>query len=80
MSSSSCDILIQGGGPVGLACAAWTLQKFPDVKIALLDRNPMNDADLANADSRGIALSHGSKLLLDTINACLLYTSDAADD
>ncbi|BDT79804.1 FAD-dependent monooxygenase [Polynucleobacter yangtzensis] len=68
MSSSNCDILIQGGGPVGLACAAWTLQKFPDAKITLLDRNPIND-DLANADSRGIALSHGSKLLLDTINA-----------
>lgn len=69
MSSSNCDILIQGGGPVGLACAAWTLQKFPDAKITLLDRNPINDDDLANADSRGIALSHGSKLLLDTINA-----------
>lgn len=69
MSSSNCDILIQGGGPVGLACAAWTLQKFPDAKIILLDRNPVNDDDLANADSRGIALSHGSKLLLDTINA-----------
>jgi 2-octaprenyl-6-methoxyphenol hydroxylase len=69
MSSSNCDILIQGGGPVGLACATWTLQKFPDAKITLLDRNPVNDDDLANADSRGIALSHGSKLLLDTINA-----------
>lgn len=69
MSSSNCDILIQGGGPVGLACATWTLQKFPDAKITLLDRNPRNDDDLANADSRGIALSHGSKLLLDTINA-----------
>ena len=65
----SCDILIQGGGPVGLACAAWTLQKFPEAKITLLDRNPIHDEDLANADSRGIALSHGSKLLLDTINA-----------
>ena len=69
MNSSSCDILIQGGGPVGLACAAWTLQKFPDANITLLDRNPLNDEDLANADSRGIALSHGSKILLDTIHA-----------
>ncbi|MBU3625412.1 FAD-dependent monooxygenase [Polynucleobacter sp. JS-Safj-400b-B2] len=65
----SCDILIQGGGPVGLACAAWTLQKFPDPKMILLDRNSANDDDLVSADSRGIALSHGSKLLLDTINA-----------
>lgn len=69
MSSSSYDVLIQGGGPVGLACAAWLLQKFPHAKIALMDRNPIDDTDLAAADSRGIALSHGSKLLLNTINA-----------
>ncbi|MBU3616211.1 FAD-dependent monooxygenase [Polynucleobacter sp. JS-Polo-80-F4] len=69
MSVSTCDILIQGGGPVGLACAAWTLQKFPEAKLVLLDRNSSNDDDLVSADSRGIALSHGSKLLLDTINA-----------
>jgi len=69
MNSTNCDILIQGGGPVGLACAAWILQKFPDANLILLDRNPANDQDLANADSRGIALSHGSKLLLNTINA-----------
>ena len=69
MSTSSCDILIQGGGPVGLACAAWILQKFPDTSLTLIDRNPANDDDLVTADSRGIALSHGSKLLLDTIHA-----------
>lgn len=69
MNLATCDILIQGGGPVGLACAAWILQKFPDANLILLDRNPVNDEDLANADSRGIALSHGSKLLLNTINA-----------
>ena len=69
MNLATCDILIHGGGPVGLACAAWILQKFPDANLILLDRNPANDEDLANADSRGIALSHGSKLLLNTINA-----------
>jgi 2-octaprenyl-6-methoxyphenol hydroxylase len=76
MSTSRCDILIQGGGPVGLACAAWTLQKFPDAKLILIDRNPADDADLVAADSRGIALSHGSKLLLDTIDA---WPTESAD-
>jgi len=76
MSASSCDILIQGGGPVGLACGAWILQKFPDTKLTLIDRNPADDADLTAADSRGIALSHGSKLLLDTINA---WPTECAD-
>lgn len=69
MKEQHCDILIQGGGPVGLACAAWCLQKFPKAKITLLDRNPQSDEDLTTADSRGIALSHGSKLLLETIDA-----------
>ena len=68
--------MIQGGGPVGLACATWYLQKFPEAKLTLLDRNPIDDADLANADSRGIALSHGSKILLDTIQA---WPTDCAD-
>lgn len=76
MQAENFDIVIQGGGPVGLACAAWCLQKFPEAKIALLDRNPVDDADLAAADSRGIALSHGSKLLLDTIDA---WPSECAD-
>ena len=76
MGLASSDILIQGGGPVGLACAAWCLQKYPEAKITLLDRNPLDDADLAAADSRGIALSHGSKILLDTINA---WPSECAD-
>jgi 2-octaprenyl-6-methoxyphenol hydroxylase len=76
MSATHCDILIQGGGPVGLACAAWTLQKFPDAKVILIDRNPVDDADLVVADSRGTALSHGSKLLLDTIHA---WPAESAD-
>ncbi len=76
MDVNTSDIVIHGGGPVGLACAAWILQKYPDAKLTLLDRNPVADADLANADSRGIALSHGSKLLLDTINA---WPAECAD-
>ena len=76
MSSTHSDIVIQGGGPVGLACAAWCLQKYPEAKIALLDRNPVDDTDLVAADSRGVALSHGSKILLDTIDA---WPSECAD-
>ena len=76
MQAENFDIVIQGGGPVGLACTAWCLQKFPDARIALLDRNPVDDVDLATADTRGVALSHGSKLLLDTINA---WPSECAD-
>jgi len=76
MGKARSDILIHGGGPVALACAAWCLQKFPEAKITLLDRNPIDDADLAAADSRGIALSHGSKILLDTIHAWPIECAD----
>jgi len=76
MQAENVDIVIQGGGPVGLACTAWCLQKFPEAKISLLDRNPIDDAGLAAADTRGVALSHGSKLLLDTINA---WPTECAD-
>ena len=69
MQAENVDIVIQGGGPVGLACSTWCLQKFPEAKIALLDRNPIDDVGLAAADTRGVALSRGSKLLLDTIDA-----------
>lgn len=62
-------VVIQGGGPVGLACAAWLLQKNPQFTLMLIDRNPSDDALIQSGDQRGIALSHGSKLLLDTIGA-----------
>jgi 2-octaprenyl-6-methoxyphenol hydroxylase len=68
-SNTSVDVQIIGGGPVGLACAAWCLQKFPELSLHLIDRNPQNDSDIVASDTRGIALSHGSKLLLDTIQA-----------
>jgi 2-octaprenyl-6-methoxyphenol hydroxylase len=76
MQAENVDIVIQGGGPVGLACTAWCLKKFPEAKITLLDRNPIDDEDLAAVDARGVALSHGSKLLLDTISA---WPTECAD-
>ena len=76
MKEQQFDILIQGGGPVGLACAAWCLEKFPEASMLLVDRNPQEDVNLTASDSRGIALSHGSKLLLDTINA---WPNECAD-
>jgi len=71
--TSSHAVVIQGGGPVGLACAAWLLQKNPHIHLSLVDRNPPDDEQIQSGDQRGIALSHGSKLLLDTINAWPLH-------
>lgn len=63
------DVIIQGAGPVGLACTAWMLQNNPKLSVLLLDKNPANDDVIASGDSRGIAISEGSRLLLTTLNA-----------
>ena len=63
------DVIIQGAGPVGLACTAWLLQNNPKLSVLLLDKNPECDDIIASGDSRGIAISEGSRLLLNTLDA-----------
>jgi 2-octaprenyl-6-methoxyphenol hydroxylase len=65
----SAKVIIQGAGPVGLACAIWLLQKNPELPLVLLDKNPPDDASLSNTDTRGIAISEGSKQLLENMQA-----------
>ncbi len=66
---SDFDIVIQGAGPVGLACAAWLLQNNSQLNLVLLDKFAEDDAPIAAGDKRGIAISEGSRLLLRTLNA-----------
>jgi 2-octaprenyl-6-methoxyphenol hydroxylase len=47
---SSLAVVIQGGGPVGLACAAWLLQKNPRINLILIDRNPEGDEQIQSGD------------------------------
>lgn len=62
-------IAIIGAGPVGLACAGWLLQKNPNAHLDLYDRLPEDDKSIQSGDSRGIAISQGSHLLLKTLDA-----------
>ena len=62
-------IAIIGAGPVGLACACWLLQKNPEASIKLYDKFSEDDATIGNGDSRGLAISQGSHLLLKSIGA-----------
>jgi 2-octaprenyl-6-methoxyphenol hydroxylase len=66
---SSAQVVIQGGGPVGLACAIFLLKNNPDLSLVLLDKNSDDDLSLTNSDTRGIAISEGSKQLLENIHA-----------
>lgn len=63
------QIVIQGAGPVGLACAGWLLSNNPELRLVILDKNPADDAFLVSSDSRGIAISEGSKQLLLSLGA-----------
>ncbi|WP_321872918.1 UbiH/UbiF/VisC/COQ6 family ubiquinone biosynthesis hydroxylase [Burkholderia ubonensis] len=60
------DIAIVGAGPVGLALAGWLARRSATRhwSIALIDaREPVASAN----DPRAIAVSHGSRVLLDTL-------------
>lgn len=57
------DVAIVGAGPVGLALANWLLRDT-DWHIALFDAR---DAEAAARDPRALALSHGSRVLLQEI-------------
>jgi 2-octaprenyl-6-methoxyphenol hydroxylase len=62
-----CDIAICGAGPVGLALAAMLTQAgLPSQRMLLIDAR---NAGAANADPRSLALSHGSRQLLEGIQA-----------
>ncbi|WP_174963141.1 UbiH/UbiF/VisC/COQ6 family ubiquinone biosynthesis hydroxylase [Burkholderia aenigmatica] len=60
------DLAIVGAGPVGLALAGWLARRSATqhASIALIDaREPAANAN----DPRAIAVSHGSRVLLDTL-------------
>lgn len=67
MTTSNFDIAICGAGPVGLALAALLVKRgVAASRIALLDGRPLAQAQ---ADPRSIALSYGSRQILQDIGA-----------
>lgn len=62
MNDSNFDIIIIGGGPVGAALAL-ALRGSP-LRVCVLESRPANTASM---DARALALSYGSRLLLDRL-------------
>src|ERR1700761_5933432 len=60
------DVTIVGAGPVGLALAGWLARRSATqaLKIALVDAREPEDSI---ADPRAIAVSHGSRMILEPL-------------
>ncbi|ASV98165.1 UbiH/UbiF/VisC/COQ6 family ubiquinone biosynthesis hydroxylase [Paraburkholderia aromaticivorans] len=60
------DVTIVGAGPVGLALAGWLARRSAtrSLKIALVDAREPEDSI---ADPRAIAVSHGSRMILEPL-------------
>ena len=64
------DVAIVGAGPVGLALAGWLSRRGATraLSVALIDaRDASQTPNITNADPRAMALSHGSRMLLETL-------------
>ncbi len=68
MAADDFDVTIVGAGPVGLALAAWLARRSAStgLTVALVDAR---DAADAAADPRAIAVSEGSRMLLEPLSA-----------
>lgn len=73
MAERSFDIVIVGGGPVGLALAATLIRFMPGIAIGLVDRRPLS----VPRDARASALSAGITRGLSAIGAWSRMAEDA---
>ena len=63
------QIAILGAGPIGLACAILLLERNSDLHLHLFDKYPIENTLIEQGDERGIAISEGSKQLLQSMDA-----------
>ena len=58
------DVIVVGGGPVGATLALALAQSAPSLKVVVLEAQT---DDASRRDTRTLALSHGSRLILERV-------------
>lgn len=64
MPEASADVIVVGGGPVGATLALALAQGAPALKLVVLEAQA---DDAVGRDTRTLALSHGSRLILERV-------------
>ena len=64
MSDTHADVMVVGGGPVGATLALALAQAAPALKVVVLEAQT---DDAPRRDMRTLALSHGSRLILERV-------------
>ena len=61
------DFVIQGAGPVGLACAISLLKNNPELKLTLLDKNSESDPSPPEVMASMVAFSNFARVSSSTL-------------
>ncbi len=72
------DITVIGAGPIGSLCAILLAQL--GLKVAIIDRAPKKVLENPTRDGRGIALTYGSKTVLEKLNIWQKIPISEAED
>ena len=74
-------VAVIGAGITGLSTAYYLHRQRPDLQLAVLEASPRSGGILQTVERDGFLIERGPDMFITRDpEACLLYTSDAADE